>query len=155
MICPLQTDENMGLLLDYSAGRLTPDKMAEFHRHMAVCPGCAALGVKQTAVWNALDAWEAGPVSLDFNRRLWQRIDAAPWYSQLRFANWKPALPLAGAVMMMAAGFMLDHPGSRPAVKPGPAAESVSIADANQVEQTLDDIQLLRQFDSAAARKQM
>lgn len=155
MNCPLKTEENSALLLDYPAGRLTPDEVAAIEKHIAICPDCAALHREQTAVWNALDGWEPAPVSLDFNRRLWQRIDtanAAPWYRQLagslRFGNWKPAVPLAAAVLMVAAGFMLDHPGSRTAAQPTPAAAAVSVSDANQVEQTLDDIQLLRQFDS-------
>ena len=92
--------------------------------------------------------WEPAPVSLDFNRRLWQRIDAAasaPWYKglaeALRFANWKPVIPLTAAALVMAAGFLLDHPRN------GNQAQGVSVTEADQVEQTLDDIQLLRQFD--------
>ena len=61
-------------------------------------------------------------------------------------------MPLAAAALMIVAGFMLDHPGSRPVTKGVPAAGTVSITDAMQVEQTLDDIQLLRQFDPSAAQ---
>ena len=32
---------------------------------------------EQAAVWEALDVWEPAPVSVDFNRKLWRRIDAA------------------------------------------------------------------------------
>ena len=103
MNCPLleQTD----LLLDYTAGRLDSATAALFERHMENCTHCAAFRTEQAVLWNALDAWEPEPVSLSFNRTLWQRIDAIaaePWYRRLidgfRFGAWKPALPLAAAV---------------------------------------------------------
>jgi hypothetical protein len=148
MICPLQTEET-DLLLDYSAGRLDALRMAALAQHMETCQDCASFGMEQKAVWDSLDLWEPTPVSVDFNRGLWQRIDAAaaaPWYVSLaewfRFDNWKPMIPLTAAILMIAAGFMLDHPGSRN------AAAGVSVREADQVEQTLDDIQLLHQLDA-------
>jgi anti-sigma factor RsiW len=148
MTCPLQTEE-IDLLLDYSAGRLDARRSAMFAQHMENCPDCAAFRQEQKAVWDALDLWEPAPVSMDFNRRLWHRIAAAaeaPWYTSLaeslRFANWKPAIPLTAAVLLIAAGFLLDHPGHR---NPG---AGISVREADQVEQTLDDIQLLNQLDA-------
>ncbi len=157
MTCPLQTKET-DLLLDYSAGRLHARGMdatrrAILEQHLETCPECASFLTEQTGVWKALDAWEPAPVSMDFNRRLWQRIDAATaaryWNfryrslgESLRFANWKPAIPLTAAILVIAAGFLLDHPGGKNPV-PG-----VSVTEADQVEQTLDDIQLLNQLDA-------
>lgn len=152
MTCPLQNKET-DLLLDAAAGRLAHRGMdaarqAALLQHMDTCAECAAFRKEQKAVWKALDLWEPAPVSMDFNRRLWQRIDtaaAAPWYESfaewLRFANWKPVIPLTAAILVIAGGFLLDHPGSKNTV-PG-----VSVTEADQVEQTLDDIQLLRQLD--------
>ena len=148
---PLNTEDTADLLLDYAARRLDSEKKALLERHMRECRECAALRLEQTIVWDALDAWDPMPVSIDFNRRLWQRIDAmepAPWYERLaesfRLANWKPAFTLALATLIVAAGFMLDHPGNRAPVMPG-----VSASEAEQVEQTLEDLQLLHQFDTA------
>jgi anti-sigma factor RsiW len=148
MTCPLRTEET-DLLLDYSAGRLDAARTAILARHMESCPDCASFRMEQKTVWDALDTWEPAPVSMDFNRRLWQRIEAAaaaPWYKNLgesiRFANWKPVIPLTAAILVIAAGFLLDHPGARTNSVPG-----VSVKEANQVEQTLDDIQLLDQLD--------
>jgi anti-sigma factor RsiW len=158
MNCLYKSDE---ALLDYTAGRMNADKMAALDLHMQTCPDCAALRFEQTAVWDALDAWEPAPVSVDFNRRLWQRIDAAdaaPWYQRLadsfRFGNWKPAFALTAAMVVIAAGFILDHPAE---LRQATSAEGVSTTEAEQVEQTLDDLQLLHQFDSvtAAVPKQM
>ena len=147
MTCPLQTEQT-DLLLDYSAGRLDARGMALLAQHMETCRDCASFANEQKAVWDALDLWEPAPVSVDFNRQLWQRIEAAaaaPWYQRLgeslRFANWKPVIPLTAAILVIATGFLLDHPGA-----PSPA-QGVSVTEADQVEQTLDDIQLLQQLD--------
>jgi anti-sigma factor RsiW len=157
MTCPLQK-EKTDLLLDYSAGRLDAASAAALAQHMENCPACASFRTEQTAVWNALDMWEPAPVSMDFNRRLWQRIDAAaaaPWYrslrDSLRFTDWKPVIPLTAAILVIAAGFLLDHPRANPgsnALVTGFSVTSVSLKEADQVEQTLDDIQLLQQLDA-------
>jgi hypothetical protein len=122
------------------------------------CARCGDFLEQQAAVWDALDEWEPMPsVSMDFNRRLWQRIDAAasaPWYrglfDTLRAASWKPAFPVAAAILAIAGGFLLDHQGHRQ-VAPQAAVPGVSITEADQLERTLDDIQLLRQLDSVPA----
>jgi anti-sigma factor RsiW len=154
MNCPLQKPETADILLDYAAGRLDAVRVMGLERHMAICSRCAAFRMEQAAVWDALDAWHPAPVSVDFNRRLWHRIDAAnvPWYGALagllRYSSWKPAIPLAAAIVVIATGFLLDHPGAKVSPIPG---VSVSVTEADQVEQTLDDIQLLNQLDVATA----
>lgn len=157
MICPLES-EQMDLLLDDASGRLArrgldEATMTALASHMETCPACMAFRRDQKAVWEALDLWQPEPVSAEFNRQLWQRIDAvaaAPWYKaladSLRFGC-KPLVPLAAAVLMIIGGFLLDHPK---ATAPSPAG-GVSIIEADQVEQTLDDIQLLRQLDTVPA----
>jgi hypothetical protein len=156
MNCPLKTEETAGILLDYAARRLDSEMKALMDRHMKECADCAAARLEQTIVWDALDAWDPMPVSIDFNRRLWQRIDAmesAPWYERLaeslRMANWKPAFTLVLATLIVAAGFVLDHPGNRAPDGGGSSTAGVSASEAEQVEQTLEDLQLLHQFDSA------
>jgi hypothetical protein len=156
MNCPLKRVETTDLLLEYSARRLDASRAAALGRHVEACAECSAFLAGQRAVWDALDEWEAPPVSMDFNRRLWQRIDRAaelPWYrglfEALRTANWKPVFPMAAAVLVIAGGFLLDHRGER-AVTPNAATPGVSIIEADQLDQTLDDIQLLRQLDSVA-----
>ena len=155
MNCPLLSEET-DLLLEYAAGRLDPARSALLERHMQSCARCAAFRTEQTELWNALDAWEPEPVSLSFNRTLWQRIDAIaaePWHRRLidslRFGAWKPALPLAAAVCVITAGFLLDH-ANAPRPNSVAGASGVSITEADQVEKTLDDFQLLRQLDSAS-----
>lgn len=155
MRCPLEREETQDVLLDYSAGRLNPARAATLEAHMEECAACNSFRMEQSAVWDALDVWEPAPASMDFNRRLWQRIDAAanaPWYrtlaDSLRFGGWKPAIPVALAVLAIAGGFLLDHPSGSTAT---PAVQPVSFTEADQLEQTLDDMQLLRQLDSATS----
>lgn len=162
--CPLKSEDSIEVLLDYTARKLDPARTAILEQHMAVCADCALFRDEQSAVWEAMDAWTPAPVSPDFNRRLWQRIDeerAAPWYSkaglrnlaaQMRASAWKPVFPLAAGVLVVCAGFLLDHPGTRPmpAVNESSISDNsrVTISEADQLQRTLDDIQLLNQFDS-------
>ena len=157
--CPLKDDETSSLLLDYSAGRLDAAEAVTLERHMDSCAECALFRSSQSAVWDALDAWEPPMVSADFNRRLWQRIASvkpAPWYRRipdtLGFIHWKPAVPLAAAVLVVLAGFLLDHPGTRPQPSGNSATPSVSVTEADQLEQTLDDVQLLNQFNASSEK---
>ncbi len=155
MKCPLWHEDSADVLLDYSAGRLDKARAAALERHIETCDACAVFGVQQSALWSALDEWEPEPVSMDFNRRMWQKIDrleAEPWYRRLadslRLGAWKPVIPLAAAVVLVATAFVMDHSGNIP-VSPGVReANDVSITEVDQVERTLDDVQLLKQFDS-------
>ena len=161
MNCPIRNltgadQETAEVLLAYTARRLDPARTALLESHMDSCPNCAEFRAGQDLVWQALDAWEALPVTPDFNRRLYQRIDAeqaAPWYRRLfttPWASWKPALPLAAACLVVAAGFVMDHPVSTMSQAPVSAIR-VTVTEAEQVETALDDIQLLRQLDSSAS----
>jgi anti-sigma factor RsiW len=144
MKCPLSREDTADVLLDYSAGRLDKARAARLERHMETCDACAAFGAQQDAMWLALDEWEPEPVSMDFNRRMWLKIDlleATPWYMRLG-SSWKPGFALAAAVVLVATAFVMDH-SSTVVVSP-----NVSITDVDQVEKTLDDVQLLKQFDS-------
>jgi anti-sigma factor RsiW len=156
MNCPIRNEETADLLLAYTARRLDPAKTTLLERHMDLCPQCAEFRAGQDIVWQALDAWEAPAVTPDFNRRLYRRIEAeaaAPWYRRLFAAPWtmwKPAIPLAAAGLVVVAGFVLDHPGSMSQPNVPPAIHVVGVAEAEQVENALDDLQLLRQLDGSA-----
>jgi hypothetical protein len=157
MSCQLKTDEHRDRLLAYSAGRLRGEELAKFEQHMRACPDCAAMGKAQSGVWNLLDVWEPRPVSQDFNRRLWfDRLYLAV-NDFLRPVFARPAFPLAAATLVIAAGFVLDHPGKSLRGNTTQASAHVSSGEANklefdQVETTLDDIEMLRQFDAKSDR---
>jgi anti-sigma factor RsiW len=147
--CPSETAKLRELLLDYPAGRLEPALRAQLEKHLAVCPACRDTVEAQTALWNALDAWEPAPLSPDFNRRLWHEIDrvaAEPWYKGL--VEWRPLLPaMFVALLVVAAGLMFtrSHDVLLQSVAPG---EGVTTTEVDQAVSTLDDLQLLQQLDS-------
>jgi anti-sigma factor RsiW len=154
MRCPIETQENAELLLSYSAGRLDGEKMLAVEAHMASCPACREFHHSQAALWETLDQWDARPVSLDFDRRLYQKIEEhqqAGWWARIfgsaRPMFLRPALPLAAAAcLLLVAGFIIDTPGSKPA----PVSEAPQVREVEQVERTLDDMEMLRQFNLAA-----
>jgi len=157
MNCPLKSEDTLDTLLDYAAGTVDPAKSTRIEQHLTVCTECTAFLAGQTEVWKALDAWEPAPVSMDFNRQLWRRIDAAaaaPWYRKLAdslsMGAWKPALPLTAALFLVATAFMMDHQTVVKVTTPNAGSGyTVSVTEAEQLENTLDDIQLLRQLDAA------
>lgn len=176
MSCQIRNEEHTDRLLAYAAGKLRGEAADKLQLHMKTCEDCAAFGRAQSEVWNMLDNWEVGPVSTDFNRKLYARIDAAAsasWWDRVATAVnefvqplfARPAFPLAAASLVIVAGFVLDHPG-RSAFSVNSPAEThafsrmsssrtsaetnkvdVNKLEVDQVESTLDDIEMLRQFD--------
>jgi hypothetical protein len=151
MNCPIE-NHNPEMLVAYAAGELDPETARELEQHLAGCAGCGPVAADQAAVWKALDAWQAPAVSPDFDRRLYRSIEAGvrlSWWDRLMHPfgamPLRQALPLtASAGLLLMAGLLLQHPGGFAPV--APRGESVR---ANQVESTLDDLDLLRQFSTA------
>lgn len=149
MRCPIHSGDNAELLLAYCARRLDPETEKILARHMAQCPECRAFEEQQRAVWEALDAWEALPVSEDFDERLYRRIEAAgrrrAWLGGL--PTWLPRrLPLAAASVVLAAVLLLRSP-QPPAA---PEADRVELLDVERAEMALEDIEMLRTLDLMA-----
>jgi anti-sigma factor RsiW len=145
MNCPIRTQENRDWLLDYSAGRLDVQRSAVIERHMEACPMCARFVAEQRVVWDALSQWEAPDLSAGFNRSLYQKIDQAQpssWLQRLLQPLWRPTIPIAAMCLLIVAGVALHTPTA--GVSPvHPRGESV---EPEQVERTLDDLQMLREL---------
>jgi hypothetical protein len=157
MNCPLETRENAQLLLDYCTRKLQPESVALLERHIATCDACREFARGQRAVWQALDAWEAAPVSLDFDRRLYHRIEAqVPWWSlllrpfRLPFDTVTLRRSLHAAAMaclLVVAGIVLERPAISPVPPPKDVAQSqVDSVQPEQVERTLDAMEMLSEF---------
>jgi anti-sigma factor RsiW len=139
----------MQLLVAYAAGELDRQTCAVLQEHLAACHACQLLAADQAAVWAALDSWEAPPVSADFDQRLYRRIRnevEGSWWERLRLPfRPMPArrlFPLAtAACVLLIAGIVLERPGN--VVPAQPPGETVRV---DQVERTLDDLDLLSQF---------
>lgn len=153
MNCPIKTQENREWLLDYSAGRLDPARTAMVERHVEACASCARFVEEQRVVWDALSRWESPDLSADFNRRLYHKIDQAQpssWmdrflrpFQPLPFQPFlRPMVPLAAACLLIVAGVMLHTPTA----SLNPASSRVESVEPEQVERTLDDLQMLREL---------
>jgi len=149
--CPIQNSKNAAMLLDYLDRRLDWSATIEFERHISGCAACQQTLAAQREVWNALDSWSPGPVSEDFDRRLFERIgqeERKPvWTRAWRWLttaampfHFKPAMPLAAACMVIVAGFLLQAPREADLG----AELKTELLEVEQVEQTLGDVEMLR-----------
>lgn len=156
MTCPLQSD-HADVLLDYCARMLDPERKAMLERHMEQCADCREMARAQSEVWSAMDAFDAEPVSADFDRRLYARIDeretVTAWerfwapvreYLQGQPA-WKPVLSIAAASAVLAVVFLVQGDAPQP-VTDQPAA----VVDVKEVENVLEDMEMLRQLEAPA-----
>jgi hypothetical protein len=155
MNCPMENREHAQWLLDYRTGKLEPELEARLEAHIATCEACEEFARAQRAVWETLDGWEAAPVSADFDRRLYRRIEAQvawwellvrPFRSPLRAVT--PRRILAGtaaACLLLTAGALLERPTMLPAPAPTDMAQADSV-QAEQVERTLDAMEMLNEF---------
>jgi hypothetical protein len=157
MNCPLHVNEGAEILLDYCSQRMDPDRAAEFRLHVADCVDCKQVVEAQESVWNALDAYEAVPVSMDFDRKLWARIDsedAQTWWERALtrvvggpaigwsnyLFNWKPMLAGVTACAAIAGVMFVTMPATH---LPDPGDPNQKLV--RQVESALDDIDMLNQ----------
>jgi hypothetical protein len=105
-------------------------------------PRDEALEAAKRSVDSALDLWEAPAVSLDFDRRLYRRIEQdAPWWSFL-FRPQRLVPAGVAAAVLVAAGLWLGQPG----VTPSPRTAGVEI-QPEQAEDALHEMQMLEEFN--------
>src|ERR1017187_10642785 len=93
MNCPMESREHAQWLLDYRAGKLEPESAARLEEHIATCGACREFARGQRAVWEALDGWEAAPVSGGFDRRVYERIEGQGSWGGLLLPPFPPPLP--------------------------------------------------------------
>jgi len=159
MTCPLQTD-NADLLLDYCARALDQERKAQLEAHMEGCADCREMASAQAQVWSAMDLYDAEPISADFDRQLFDRIDrtehSTAWqrltrqvrdFFQLQPA-WKPVLSVAAASAVVALFILVREESRQPAPQP---TATFDVRDVEEAERALEDIEMLRQFDAAPA----
>jgi len=150
MNCPLEAG-NEGILLDYAAGKLKADVLTQMDRHTESCSACNQFAGTQATVWQALDNWGPAEVSMDFDRRLYARIeqDVSWWTRLMRPLNplFRHSIPLAASAgVVVMAGLLLNRPPAVP-VAPSPQSAQVEALQPDQLESALDDMEMLRQFN--------
>jgi hypothetical protein len=152
MRCPIETQEHAEWLLLYGSRNLDAERTAMLEEHMRACPSCREFAGGQRAVWEALDTWEAAPVSMDFDRRLYQRIQQEVSWWDLLMRPFRPllfrqGLPIAAtAGLVLVAALMFQHPTnvSRSAA---PESAQVEAMPPEQVEHALDEMEMIREFN--------
>jgi anti-sigma factor RsiW len=155
MNCPLETRDHAELLVAYSSRKLDAAKAAFVETHIQNCEACREVVRGQQAVWEALEAWEAEPISADFNRRLYQRIETqVTWWDRLlgplRPLVLRKGVPLAAAAgLVLIAGVMLDRTAAPPPQSAGSASRVAAVEglQPEQVVNALDEMQDLSRFN--------
>ncbi|MBC7926600.1 MAG: hypothetical protein H7039_13170 [Bryobacteraceae bacterium] len=150
MNCPVRTGQT-GILVEHASGRLQSELAGSVNEHAATCPECTSILKAQSKVQDALSEWTAEPVSADFDRRLFQRIeeDHGRTFFQRLVAgfSWKPAASLAGAIATAAIVALLVSPPEQRSARPA-NEQTIRNVEAEQIEVVLDDIDMLQQLNS-------
>jgi hypothetical protein len=146
MKCPIDSGEGAELLLTLNAE--LPDEVAE---HVRGCVACADFVRSGRSVSAALDLWEAPPVSPDFDRRLYRRIEQkARWWDFLvrPFQIGAPgrALPVTlGVGVLVAAGLWIHQPETVPV--PPPHSAQVEALPPDLAEDALHEMEMIEEFN--------
>ena len=151
MKCPIESPGGAAILLAYSSNKLEGPSRAQLAPHVESCAACREFVRAQSAVWNALDLWEAEPVSTDFDRRLYRRIEQQVSWWDMLIRPFRPgirhALPIAAAAgVVIMAGLLLDRPSAVPVANDDRAAQ-VETLQPDQVEHALAEVEMLDQFN--------
>jgi len=150
MKCPFETPEGPALLLTYSSGKLDDQSKTLIESHVNSCAACREFVHGQSALWSALDVWEAPAVSADFDRRLYRRIEQEVSWWDLLLRPFRPvfqrALPLtAAAGVVLMATVLLNGPSEIPVAETHSA--QVEALQPDQVEHALAEVEMLDQFN--------
>src|ERR1039457_99304 len=148
MNCPMEARQGSELLLEYTGGRLEARAARALEAHLESCARCREFAQNQTAVWQALEAWEAEPVSMDFDRRLFARIEQAPasWWARVTGQVMHHGVPVAAAAGVGCGGAWVWGRPERPGEPPQESAQ-VETLGPEQVQSALDDMEMLRDFN--------
>jgi hypothetical protein len=156
MHCPMEDGDSGEILLGYCSQKLDAKSVATLEEHIRICPACREFADGQKAVWSALDAWEAAPVTPDFDRRLYARIEKEVSVWDLILRPFRPllvrqGLPIAAAAaVVIMAGVLLDRPSSQPrpnAENATVAVDAVGAVGADQAESTLQEMETMRDLN--------
>jgi len=155
MICINKNKRGAEILLAYGSGTLDASQAALLEEHAAGCGECRALMSAQKKLWEALDQIEAPEISAGFDARLYARITQeqsqpvwkAAWHALLGLApagiSWKPVMAGAVAAAVLAVGLMVHGPAVRDGAGTAPAQIRPESIDAEQVEVTIEDLEIL------------
>lgn len=153
--CPMQNG-NAEILLSYCARSLEPEQAAQIEQHLTACAECRAWAAEQQTVWAAMDAWEAEPISADFDAALFARIASAEpsstwerWTAPVRQffqggMSWRPVWPTVAVALTLVIALSIENP-----FRTEPAGQTVKLEaqEIEQAERALEDLEMLRQLE--------
>jgi anti-sigma factor RsiW len=151
MRCPIETQESAELLLAYSHRKLDAETAAILEQHINGCPACREIADGQRAVWEAMDRWEAPPVSADFDRRLYRRIEEEVSFWDRMLRPFRPflvrqGLPVAAAAtLLIVAGLLVERPANVPPRVP--VSAQVDVVAPEQADHALQEMEMMREFN--------
>ncbi len=101
--------------------------------------------------WAVLDDWEPEPVSMDFNRQLFGRIQNLEQQRKLRWRSpWIPAIFGLFFVILLLGGVDVEDAGaSRRTAISNQKLELQSVQSGQAVAQTLSDLNMFRAINSS------
>ena len=123
--------------------------------HIESCLECKAVTASQKAVWDVLDLWEAEPVSADFDRRLYERIekrDAGLWARLSGFVSgihFRPVFTLSAACATVILAMLLSVPSMNVFNQSEPVIR-IETSEIEQAERALDDMDMLNKLGVVA-----
>ncbi|MEZ5402221.1 MAG: zf-HC2 domain-containing protein [Bryobacteraceae bacterium] len=157
--CPLQDPEFASILLEYCDRVLAPETAKTLEAHFEVCSACREAVEAQRAVWTALDEFKPEHVGGDFDKAVLARVEGEarsarrmPWSRMLAFPRLPagPAIPMAAAALVLMA-VALFRPGVPGETEDGARfLKSDLVVDVEQVDRSLDDMEMLRQLGLAS-----
>jgi hypothetical protein len=133
------------------ANRLEGEQASAVAAHAAGCPACQAFTREQDAVWQALDRWEAPPVSADFDCRLYRRIEQKVSWWDLVLRPFRPmmgsrSLPIAAAAgLLFALGLWIQRPGTLPSITVPESAQMEALPQ-DQAQRALEEMDMMKEF---------
>ena len=77
MECPLNRGLGDELTVGYVARTLDAFTNSAFERHARACPQCKEVLAAQQTVWESLEAWLPAPISSDFDKKLFRRLQSS------------------------------------------------------------------------------
>jgi anti-sigma factor RsiW len=146
MNCPLGTRDHTEVLVGYSSGRLDAAMTAAVEQHLETCRACRDFVRQQKAVWQSLDIWDPEPISPEFNRRLYRRIETHAAWRDRMLAPLRPlfshrGVPLAAAAgLLLFVGVMFDRTPLPPRPSPRVASAEVDGLQPDQVVKAFDEM---------------
>ena len=170
MNCLKNNKQGTEILLAYAAGTLDAAGTASLEIHASGCGECRQLLDAQKRLWNLLDSIEVPEVSADFDERLYARIaheeahgawktgmvrwlrGFAPGSFLWNPISWKPIVAGAAVAVALGLGLYTGVPLHAPVTQPAAVQVRPEAVDAEQMEVTVEDLEMLMPPSAAAGR---